>query len=241
MVEPVKAFNWNRVLIDICTQRDYLEPGAILQMKNLDTLVPNLKRVFEWAQRERVPIVSLVESHRPSEPSNGFPMHCVDGTAGQRKVDYTLLDPHIIVENDNYLSLPPDLQVKYRQVIFRKRTREILSNPKADRFLTQLDPDPFIIFGVGLERPIRSLALGLLARHKKVAVISDACGYWSAGDADLAARQIAAKHIQLISTDEITAPQPTKPFVRRGRRARQRRLRNQPSPARGSRARAGTK
>jgi len=59
-----------------------------------------------------------------------------------------------------------------------------LSNPKADRFLTHWRPEEYIIVGVGLERAIRGLALGLLARHKTVTVVTDACGYWSSGDAD---------------------------------------------------------
>ena len=42
------AVNWNRVLIDVCTQRDFLEPGAILQVANLDELVPKLKALFRW-------------------------------------------------------------------------------------------------------------------------------------------------------------------------------------------------
>jgi len=104
-----------------------------------------------------------------------------------------LLSPRTIVETDNYLSLPPDLQANNRQLIFRKRTRDILSNPKADRFLTHWRPEEYILVGVGLERAIRGLALGLLARHKTVTVVTDACGYWSSGDADLVLRQLGAR------------------------------------------------
>jgi len=217
------SVKWNRVLIDVCTQRDFLTPGAILQVANLDELIPNLRKVLGWARSARLPIVSSVESHRPSEPSNGFPMQCIDGTAGQEKVGFTLLSPWVLVETDNYLSLPPDLRRNYRQLIFRKRTRDVLSNPKADHFLTQLKADEFIVFGVGLERAVKALALGLLARHKTVAVISDACGYWSAADAELAARQLAAKHIRIVTTSEITAPEPPrKRITTRRRRARHR-------------------
>lgn len=202
------APKWDRVLIDICTQRDFLDAGAILQVANREGVVPRLEQVFNWVRRSGIGVVASVESHRPSEPLAGFPLHCIDGTPGQEKLGFTYVQPSILVEVDNTLALPPDLREKYRQLIFRKRAREVLSNPKADRFLTQLEAGEFIILGVGLERAIKTLALGLLARHKAVTVVSDACGYWSAADSDLALRQLAAKGIKVVTADELTAPPP---------------------------------
>jgi nicotinamidase-related amidase len=202
-----------RLLLDICTQRDFLIQGAILQVANLKTLVPNIKQLFAWIRDGRHPVFSSVESHRLSEPSNGFPLHCIDDTPGQKKMSFTLLSGYTFVETDNYLSLPATVHTmhgKYQQLIFRKRSRDVLGNPKADRFLTQYEADEFIIFGVGLERAIKALALGLQSRHKNVTVVSDGCGYWSSADADLALRQLEAKGIRLATTEELTA-QATEP------------------------------
>jgi nicotinamidase-related amidase len=242
-----RSAKWNRVLIDICTQRDFLDPGAILQVANREAVLPSLERVFAWARRSRIGTFSSVESHRPFEPLAGFPLHCIDGTPGQEKVSFTFIKPWILVEVDNTLALPPNLREEYHQLIFRKRAREVLSNPKADRFLTQLDADEFIIIGVGLERSIKTLALGLLARHKSVTVVSDACGYWSAADADLALRQSAAKGVRIVSSEELTAPPPAEPRNRlpRHRILSRRRSDRSHSPAHGeershpSRRRAG--
>jgi len=213
---------WKRVLVDVCTQRDFLTLGSPLQVANLDAVLAGLQRVFEWASCSKTAVVSLVESHRPSEPIRGFQLHCVDDTPGQEKLPFTLLSPRATVETDNFLSLPPDLPENNRQVIFRKRTRDILSNPKAERFLTLLRPDEYIIVGTGLERAIRGLALGLLARHKAVTVVTDACGYWSGADAELVFRQLGAKGIKLTTVEEITKPQPVpaKRTVARLRRSR---------------------
>jgi nicotinamidase-related amidase len=213
---------WNRVLLDVCTQNDFLGPEASLQVANLETVVPNLQRVFDWCRSSNIAVVSMVESHRPTEPLRGFPLHCVDDTPGQEKLPFTLLTPRITVETDNYLSLPPNLQANHRQLIFRKRTRDILGNPKADRFLTQWRPEEYILTGVGLERAIRGLALGLLARHKPVTVVTDACGYWSSADADLVIRQLGAKDVKLTTVEELTRPLPvvTKRPALRFRRSR---------------------
>ncbi len=217
MGDEVKhGVTWGQVLIDVCTQQDYLEPGAILQVADRDELIRHLRKIFEWAGERGIGVVSSIESHRPSEPLNGWPLHCIDGTPGQGKPDFTLLPPVAMVETDNYLSLPPDLRKNYRQLIFRKRSREVLGNPKADRFLTQLRLNEYIIVGVGLERAIKSLALGLVARHKAVAVVTDACGYWSNADKELALRQLVAKGVRLVRTEELTAPPPPT-HSRRGR------------------------
>jgi len=223
------VWKWKRVLVDVCTQRDYLDTGAILQVANRDSLIPRLQQVFRWADEAGLCIVSSIESHRPTEPYNGFPLHCIDGTPGHEKLPFTIVEPAFTVENDNYLSLPPDLTKNYRQLIFRKRNKDIFSNPKADRFLTQLVADEFIIVGVGLERSIRALALGLLARHKPVTVVSDACGYWSGGDGDLALLQLGAKNIRLVDVAELTAPPSV---VRPSRRLRRLRYRHHPVTSR---------
>ncbi len=228
--------NWKRVLIDVCTQRDYLDPGAVLQVANREPLLRNLRDIFRWVKSSNVPVVSVMESHRPAELTNGFPLHCIDGTRGQEKVPFTRLTPRIAVETDNYLSLPPGLHSRYRQLVFRKRSREILSNPKADRFFTQLDTDEFILVGVGLGRTIKPLALALKARHKlSITVITDACGYWSAAEGDLATRKLAAKGIKLITTAELTVPPPTLPT---GPASSKRPVRHRHHPAKTTRKRS---
>lgn len=199
---------WNRVLVDVCTQRDFLAPKASLRVANVDGLLPSLERIFDWVRTTKVAVVSLIESHRPTEPLRDFPLHCVDDSPGQEKLPFTLLSPRTVVETDNCLCLPPDLQVNNRQLIFRKRTRDILGNPKADRFLTQWCPEEYILVGTGMERAIRGLALGLLARHKRVTVVTDACGYWSSADAELVIRQLGAKDVKLATVEEITKPPP---------------------------------
>jgi nicotinamidase-related amidase len=227
---------WSRVLIDVCTQRDYLDTGGILQVGNRELLIANLRQIFNWVKLVGLGVVSSVESHRPTEMPKGFPLHCIDDTPGQKKPSFALVEPWCLVEADNYLSLPPDLTTNYRQVIFRKRGRDVLGNPKADRFLTHLAAEEFIICGVGLERAIKSLALGLLARHKHVTVVTDACGFWSPADAELSSRQLAAKGIHLVSTEELVKP-PVVVASRPKIRVAAVRNRHHPAPAR-SRTRA---
>lgn len=193
------------VVVDVNTQRDFCETGGAFPVHNLADLVPQLRRVVAWAKRNHAPVVSSVESHRPLELSDsGFPIEvCVDGSGGQKKLDFTVFPRHAWIEADNTLAIPMDLFAHYQQVIFHKRTGDLLSNPKADRLLSQLPVDEFVLFGTGIETSVKVLALALMARGKRVAVVRDACGFWSRSTADLALRQIAAKGASVICVDEL--------------------------------------
>lgn len=188
------------VVVDLNTQHDFCHPNGARPVENVRDLIPALRHVVAWTKRNGAPMVSSVESHRPVDSlDDRAPSYCVDGTPGQRKIDFTLLDPCTFVQVDNTLCCAVDLFNRYQQVVFRKRTDDLLSNPKADRFFNLVGTTEFILVGVALEESVKALALGLLAREKRVTVIADACGYWSQGTADLAVRQLTAKGAKIIT------------------------------------------
>ncbi len=192
------------VLVDLNTQRDFCERDGAFPVHNAAPLIAQLRRVIAWARRNQAPVISSVEAHRPFELSDsGNPICCVDGSCGQRKLEFTLLPLRAWIEADNTLSVPIDLFSQVQQVIFQKRTDDLLGNPKADRLLGQLPVDEYILFGTGLECSVKALALALLARGKRATIVVDACGYWSRSTADLAVRQIEAKGAQLINVDDL--------------------------------------
>jgi hypothetical protein len=92
---------------------------------------------------------------------------------------------------------------RYQQVIFTKRSRDFLANPKAERLFQTIEMDHAVIFGLVTEHCVKAAALALLARLRRVAVVTDACGFWSAGDAELAFRQMEAKGAVLVTTEEL--------------------------------------
>jgi nicotinamidase-related amidase len=134
---------------------------------------------------------------------DGFPRHCVEGTTGERKLSFTLLQKRLFVEANNSLDLPKNLWKSNRQIVFRRRTADFLDNPKADRLLSRLRPASLILFGVGLERSLRRLALCLLARGFHVAFVPEACGCWNETEGDLARRLIIAKGGMEIHLDDL--------------------------------------
>lgn len=204
MVRRLRAPKLECAVIDLNTQCDFLDHGGARPVANLEQLIPALRKVIAWTKRNGTPVISSIESHRFAEMrKEEAPPHCLDGSKGQRKIDFTVFPKCERVEFDNTLCVPLDLFADYQQIIFRKRDFDLLGNPKADRFLTQLQTQEYILFGVGLERSIKVLTLGLLARQRRVTVVANACGYWDEAEADLALRQITAKGAEVIMVDEL--------------------------------------
>ena len=192
------------VVVDVNTQHDFCAAEGAKPVANVHQLTPALRRTIAWAKRNHVPVVSSIESRRLSETmGNRFNNFCIDGTYGQRKIGFTLFAQCAYVEVDNSPACPIDLFRRYQQVIFRKRSEDLLANPKADRFLTQVQTREFVLFGIGVEEGIKQLALGLLARHKHVVIVADASGYWNEGLADLALKKMRAKGATIITTEQL--------------------------------------
>jgi nicotinamidase-related amidase len=192
------------LVIDVNTQFDFCDPEGAFPVANLGSVIPAMRRVVAWVKRNYAPVVSSIESHRPFELSDsGTPICCVDGSGGQRKVDFTLFPLRATIEVDNTLGMPIDLYKHFQQIIFRKRSHDLLANPKADRLLSYLPVSELIVFGTGMESSIKALALALRARAKSVTVVLDACGYWDRAAADLALRQMVAKGTSVITSREL--------------------------------------
>lgn len=204
MVEQENGRVYECVVVDLNTQYDFCAYNGAFPVANLNKLRRALRRMVAWTKRNGVPIISSIASHRASELSdNGHGRYCIDGSEGQKKVDFTLFPRCTRVELDSTLTVPLDVFHRCQQIIFRKRTEDLLGNPKADRFFTHLPVREFLLYGNTLEGSIKALALGLLARQKRVLIVTDCCGYWNAAAADLAIGQMLAKGAALTTLDEL--------------------------------------
>ena len=192
-----------RVLIDIDTQYDLLNHTD----QDLSAILSRIRRLIAWARVRHITLISTALS-RPGLQNSvtpaGSPTECIEGTAGQRKIRYTLLPNHIRFGPENRLDLPRHLINDYQQIIFEKRTDDPFTHPRTDRLLTDLKRDEFIVFGMGLEKAVKATVLGLLYRRKKVLVVSDACNGCDKRQAKLALRQMEAKGAKLITTNALT-------------------------------------
>lgn len=203
MITPARNGSPDRVLIDLNTQCDFLLPAGALPVANRGELLPRIRDLMNWVRLQQLPVISSLEANRPGEVHRGFPPHCIDSSRGQRKLPFTLLPRRLYLAADNTFDVPLDPFRRYQQIIFSKRNQDFLTNPKADRLINSLTPYYWIVFGVTVSHCVKSVVLGLLARQQRVVVIQDACGYWSAADAEIAFRMMDAKGAVLISAEEL--------------------------------------
>ncbi|MCK4340546.1 MAG: isochorismatase family protein [Phycisphaerae bacterium] len=193
------------IFVDMCTQRDYLASDGAHPSLNAAQIRSNLKRLMALARWAKVPTLSCVDARRP-EDVRGLPRaDCVIGTPGQRKLSFSLLPDHVLIDSDNCLCVSLDILNQHQQAILTKEHRDPFTNPKLDRLLTELPSRRFIVFGVPLESSIRLLTLGLMLRHRRVTLIHDACGWWDAEEGEMTLRQLAAKGCELTTTQDLIA------------------------------------
>ena len=191
------------VFVDMCTQRDYLASDGASPSLNAPQITPNLKHLMAFARWARVPTLSCVDVRRPGDV-RGLPhSQCVLGTPGQQKLAFTLMPDHVLIDSDNCLCVSLDVLQQHQQAILAKEHRDPFTNPKLDRLLTELPIRRFVVFGISIETSVRLLALGLLLRHRRVAVVFDACGWWNVEDGEMALRQLSAKGCELLTTRQL--------------------------------------
>jgi nicotinamidase/pyrazinamidase len=160
--------------MDIDTQRDFMLPSGALHVPGAERIIPKLRRLFEFARKHEVFIISSVDAHEPNDAEfKCFPPHCVKGTEGQQKIGETLLPRHLILENRVVDRNMLELVRKYRQILLQKQELDVFSNPMTERLLKAL-PQHAIVFGVATEYCVRQACLGLRRLGLKAALVTDA-------------------------------------------------------------------
>jgi nicotinamidase-related amidase len=191
-----------QILVDIDTQKDFLLVSGKACIRNHRRVLANIRRVMAWARIHGIPIISTAEVYSNNN-GNGTPAYCIDGTDGQKKVHYTLLNSRICLPADGNTDLPRDLLRRYRQVILHKRCVDPFDEPRIDRLLSEVRANEFILVGTSLEGAVKATALGLLQRGKKVTVIIDATGSHNINEAKLAIRKMETKGAKVIETRKL--------------------------------------
>ena len=185
-------------------------PGGKLYVPGAEKIIPNLNRLTEAARQGRVLIVGDACVHAPDDPEfRQFPPHCVRGTAGAKIIPETLADRVLMVPAEADAKIPADLSA-YQQVILEKQVLDVFSNPHAETVLervqkfTEADAEIFV-YGVVTEYCVRLAAKGLLARGRRVALVSDAIETLNADEGDKTIRELTALGARLVSTNQALA------------------------------------
>jgi nicotinamidase-related amidase len=189
------------VFVDLCVQRDYLNGNPHLRCRNATPLLGAARKLMALARWARLPVLSCVDMHRPRDIGDQFVTAPADGPPAEKMVPFTRLPNHVVIESDNCLCVSLTVLEQFQQAIFTKVQWDPFTNPKLDRLFTEMPARRFVVFGIPLESSVRLLALGLLRRGRRVALVSDACGFFNDGEAGMVLRQLSVKGCELYTSD----------------------------------------
>lgn len=186
-----------RVVVDIDTQKCFFSNNGQNYLHNNRTVLANIRRVMAWTRLKHIYVVSTKQ----------VPLCYFDFRRGDvsefDKIGYTFRNRRIQFDATDCTDLPIEILENYDQVILCKRCIDPFEEPRADRMLTELEADEFILIGMTVESAVKATALGLLARQKNVKVLVDATSFVNQAAANIALKQIKAKGAKLINTQEL--------------------------------------
>lgn len=163
------------VLVDVDTQVDFMLPGGKLYVPGAERILPRLRSLREFAEKNGVPVVSSADAHPPdSAEFQQWPPHCVQGTPGQEKVPETLLEPRKVLPYDTVAVPNPEELSRCRQWILEKDALDLFRNVNAAELFEKLDAERYVVYGVVTEYCVKCAVFGLLERGRAVSVVRDA-------------------------------------------------------------------
>ncbi len=195
MIRLAITLRRKRIIVDVDTQKDFFLAKGKACIRNHRRVLANVRRTIAWARLKNIRMISTVRIHDGGNGSNGNV--CIAGTEGQEKISYTLRNKRTSFKADGCTDLPREILLNYDQVILDKRCINPFDEPRADRMLSELRVDEFILIGATAEGAVKATALGLLNRRKNVTILVDAVGSHDRAAAERALRQMEAKGAKL--------------------------------------------
>jgi nicotinamidase/pyrazinamidase len=193
----------NLLFWDVDTQVDFIHPGGKLYVPGAEKIVPNLRRLTEFARQNRIPVVSSVDAHQPDDPEfQVYPPHCLAGTPGQEKIPETTLTVQKVIPN-RPVEVPASLG-EYEQLVIEKQALDVFTNPNVDALLHRLGRDAeVVLYGVVTEICISCAARGLLERSRNIAVVKDAVHHLDESKARALLQEVEQRGGRIVTADEV--------------------------------------
>jgi nicotinamidase-related amidase len=171
------------ILMDVDTQEDFMLPhgafGTLTSAVNVGRIIPNLKRIFDYAADRNLTTILATDAHVPDDPEFskfGFPAHCVVGTQGHQRIPETDLAPTLVVPNqpDAFAAMLP--QVERLVIMVHKQHFAVGTNPNFAALIAALGPCHVVATGVATQGCVRQSVQSLLDLGVPVSIVVDAVG-----------------------------------------------------------------
>jgi len=172
-----------RILWDIDTQVDFMEPSGKLYVPGARDVAPAMELLVDAARAARLTHVASADDHELTDPEisdapdfrNTYPPHCLRGTRGAEKILETKQrDPLPLSLAPFPPGLIPGMIEGRREILLLKKSFDVFTNPNTEPLLAALDPDEIVVFGVATDVCNNAAILGFLLRGRRVRFVEDA-------------------------------------------------------------------
>jgi nicotinamidase/pyrazinamidase len=189
---------------DVDTQVDFIHPQGKLYVPGAEKLIPNWKRLTDWAAAHGVLILGHMDVHQEDDPEfRLYPPHCLAGTPGHEKIPETVLPRQHRIPNRK-VDLPASLD-PYQQVILEKQTLDVFDNPNTGDLLKLVGPvSNIVVYGVVTEICVNLAVQGLQKRGYPVSLVLDATHHLDEAEGKKTLALVERQGARLVTTAEVT-------------------------------------
>jgi nicotinamidase-related amidase len=197
------------------TQYDFMHADGKLYVPASEAIIPNLKRLTDYAHAKGIRIIASADDHVPGHRElsgrpdfkESFPEHCMRGTKGQAKIPETALRDPLVIEpgREEPTALADGIRAHAGDILFHKHWFDVFTNENVEPVLDILAPDAVVLYGVAQDVCNRYAVEGLLRRYSalRLFAVSDAM---KPIDRDMARRLLdswAQQGVRIVKTRDV--------------------------------------
>ncbi|HLC48749.1 MAG TPA: isochorismatase family protein [Candidatus Norongarragalinales archaeon] len=205
------------IFFDSDTQNDFILAAGKMSVHGAENIRKNLQSLTAFGRKRRLKIISSVDRHFGTAKYRGmemtelevwggpFPMHCMDGTPGQKKIKETASRRPCVIENRPYSAAALKKACKSSEIIIEKQKFSPFSNPNLPRILRMLKVKKAVLYGVTTDYSMRSAALEMRRLGIDVYLVTDASRSYNVkpNDGEISVRQMHAAGVHMVSTEKV--------------------------------------
>ena len=200
---------------DVDTQVDFMHKDGKLYVPGAESIIPNLKRLTDYAHGHGVRIIASADDHVPGHKElsanpdvrETFPLHCMRGTPGQKKIPETALHGPLVVEPEPLEPHALAARVRAHQgdILLHKHWFDVFTNENVETVIEALKPRTIVLYGVATDVCNKYAIEGLLQRHPELRVfaVHDAMKPIDPDAQEHLLKQWAEEGVRVIEADEI--------------------------------------
>jgi nicotinamidase/pyrazinamidase len=213
---------------DVDTQYDFMKADGKLYVPDAEHIIPNLKRLTDYAHGHGIRIVASADDHALGHPElsqspdfkDTFPPHCMHGTPGQKKIPETALRDPLVIEpaREDPARLAEHVRAHRGDILVHKHAFDVFTNPNVLAVVDALAPEDVVLYGVALDVCDRYAIEGFLQHRPNIRLfaVTDAMKPIDRDAAEQMLKEWGDEGVRLVKTSEVVMGGLVEQLVRAG-------------------------